>query len=154
MVIAQKGWLYFATVIDPHYLVPYNFRDLLHTKQRRDNICEHLMAALGEYCITCELKLPGPEYESLQGNSSLPPAIAEELFSYQLKDEEAYPKALSSNMGAVKKASITVDNSLSPVHTVLQIECVDQKGLFYDVLRTSKDCNIQVLFHGVLEYSY
>ncbi|BBG97948.1 ACT domain-containing protein, partial [Prunus dulcis] len=120
--------------------------DLLHTKQRRDNICEHLMAALGEYCITCELKLPGPEYESLQGNSSLPPAIAEELFSYQLKDEEAYPKALSSNMGAVKKASITVDNSLSPVHTVLQIECVDQKGLFYDVLRTSKDCNIQIAY--------
>ncbi|XP_021813843.1 ACT domain-containing protein ACR9 [Prunus avium] len=120
--------------------------DLLHTKQRRDNICEHLMAASGEYCITCELKLPGPEYESLQGNSSLPPAIAEELFSYQLKDEEAYPKALSSNMGAVKKASITVDNSLSPVHTVLQIQCVDQKCLFYDILRTSKDCNIQIAY--------
>ncbi|XP_009337598.2 ACT domain-containing protein ACR9 isoform X1 [Pyrus x bretschneideri] len=120
--------------------------ELLHTKQRRDDICEHLMAALGEYCITCELKLPGPEYESLQGNSSLPPAIADELFSYQLKDEEAYPKALTRNMGTVNKTSITVDNSLSPVHTVLQIQCVDRNGLFYDIMRTSKDCNIQIAY--------
>ncbi|TQE06823.1 hypothetical protein C1H46_007540 [Malus baccata] len=77
--------------------------ELLHTKQMRDDICEHLMAALGEYCITCELKLPGPEYERLQGNSSLPPALADELFSYQLKDEEAYPKGLTRNMRTVKK---------------------------------------------------
>ncbi|XP_017188589.1 ACT domain-containing protein ACR9 isoform X1 [Malus domestica] len=140
--------LFFITdcFVNHPYLVPYTFRELLHTKQRRDDICEHLMAALGEYCITCELKLPGPEYESLQGNSSLPPALADELFSYQLKDEEAYPKALTRNMRTVKKTSITVDNSLSPVHTVLQIQCVDRKALFYDIMRTSKDCNIQVAY--------
>lgn len=132
-------------VLKLHYLVTYNFRELLHTKKRRDDICEHLMAAVGEYCITCELQLAGPEYESLQGNYSLPSAIAEDLFSYQPTDEEACPKALSPNMATVKKASITVDNTLSPVHTLLQIRCVDQKGLFYDILRTSKDCNIQVL---------
>lgn len=120
--------------------------ELLHTKKRRDDICEHLMAAVGEYCITCELQLAGPEYESLQGNYSLPSAIAEDLFSYQPTDEEACPKALSPNMATVKKASITVDNTLSPVHTLLQIRCVDQKGLFYDILRTSKDCNIQIAY--------
>lgn len=120
--------------------------ELLHTKKRRDDICEHLMAAVGEYCITCELQLAGPEYESLQGNYSLPSAIAEDLFSYQPTDEEACPNALGPNMATVKKASITVDNTLSPVHTLLQIRCVDQKGLFYDILRTSKDCNIQIAY--------
>ncbi|KAF3433739.1 hypothetical protein FNV43_RR24842 [Rhamnella rubrinervis] len=119
--------------------------ELLHTKKRRDEICGHLMAALGDYCITCEIQLAGPEYESLQGFSPLPPAIAEELFSYELSDE-ACMQTLSPDMKALKKAHITVDNSMSPAHTLLQIQCVDQKGLFYDILRTSKDCNIQIAY--------
>lgn len=108
------------------------------------------MAALGDYCITCEIQLAGPEYESLQGFSPLPPAIAEELFSYELSDEASYMQTLCPDLKALKKANITVDNSMSPAHTLLQIQCVDQKGLFYDILRTSKDCNIQVLFHKFL----
>ena len=90
--------------------------------------------------------MAGPEYESLQGFSPLPPAIAEELLSYEVSDE-AYVQTLSQDMKSLKKANITVDNSMSPAHTLLQIQCVDQKGLFYDILRTSKDCNIRVLFH-------
>ncbi|PON75654.1 ACT domain containing protein [Trema orientale] len=121
--------------------------ELLHTKQRRDDICEHLIAALGDYWITCELQLAGPEYESSQGCSSLAPAIADELFGYELSDSEACLQALSPDMRAREKASITVDNSLSPAHTLLHIECVDQKGLFYDILRTSKDYNIRIA-HG------
>ncbi|KAL6128255.1 hypothetical protein ACLB2K_071611 [Fragaria x ananassa] len=120
--------------------------DLLHTQERRDHICEHLMAALGEYCITCEVQLAGPEYESLQGNYSLPSAIAEELFSYLPTDDKASSKALSLSSASLKNTSITVDNTLSPVHTLLKIQCVDQKGLFYDILRTSKDCNIQISY--------
>lgn len=125
-------------------------REMLHTKKRRDEICEHLMAALGDYCITCEIQLAGPEYESLQGFSPLPPAITKELFNYELSDDEAPDRTLSPDMKAFEKANVTVDNSLSPAHTLLQIQCVDQKGLFYDILRISKDCNIKVLSHKLI----
>ncbi|KAL5569124.1 hypothetical protein UlMin_025699 [Ulmus minor] len=120
--------------------------ELLHTKQRRDDICEHLMAALGGCCITCELQLAGPEYESLQGCSSLSPSVADELFGYELTDSEACLQSLSPEMRKQPKATVTVDNLLSPSHTLLHIEVVDQKGLFYDILRTSKDYNIQIAY--------
>uniref|UniRef100_A0A5B7CGV5 ACT domain-containing protein ACR n=1 Tax=Davidia involucrata TaxID=16924 RepID=A0A5B7CGV5_DAVIN len=120
--------------------------DLLHTKKRRDDTCEHLSAVLGEYCISCELQLAGPEYESQQGFSSLSPEVAEELFSCKMSDKEGHLQALSPNKTKVKKASITMDNIMSPSHTVLQIQCADQKGLFYDIMRISKDCNIQIAY--------
>ncbi|XP_009599789.1 ACT domain-containing protein ACR9 [Nicotiana tomentosiformis] len=123
--------------------------DLLHTKQRRDETCEHLSDVLGEYCISCELQLAGPECEVQQGFSSLPQEVAEELFSCELS-KEAVPKSSSSDTTKLKKATITVDNLLSPVHTLLQIQCVDQKGLIYDILRTSKDCDIQIAFGRIL----
>lgn len=94
--------------------------------------------------------MAGPEYESLQGCSPLPPAIAEELFGYELSDEEDCVKSLNPDTKGQKKATVTIDNLMSPAHTLLQIQCVDQKGLFYDILRTSKECNIQVTFHNSL----
>ncbi|MBA0817246.1 hypothetical protein Gohar_001829, partial [Gossypium harknessii] len=94
----------------------------------------------------CELKLVGPEYERHHGISSLSPAIAEELFRFELSDKETRSQALSPDMAKLKKASVVIDNSLSPVHTLLQIVCVDHKGLFYDVLRTLKDCNIKIAY--------
>ena len=99
---------------------------------------------LGESCISCELKLAGPEYECHHGISSLSPAVAEELFHFELSDKETWSQSLSRDMTKLKKANVVVDNSLSPAHTLLQIHCVDHKGLFYDVLRTLKDCNIKV----------
>jgi len=39
-----------------------------------------------------------------------------------------------------------MDNSLSPVHTLIQIQCVDHKGLLYDIMRTLKDCSIQISY--------
>lgn len=127
-------------------LSPYHFRDLLHTKSRREETCDHLIHVLGEDCISCELQLAGPEYESLQGFSALSQAVAEELFNCELSDKEASSQALSPEMIKVKKATtITIDNFMSPAHTLLQIQCLDQKGLIYDILRTSKDCNIQVI---------
>ena len=89
--------------------------------------------------------MAGPEYESLKAMPSLLPAVAEELFTYELADKEASSKELKSDLMTLKKATVTVDNLLSPAHTLLQIQCVDQKGLFYDILRTSKDCDFQVL---------
>ncbi|KAH9767752.1 ACT domain-containing protein ACR9 [Citrus sinensis] len=119
--------------------------ELLHTKQRREETCEHMIAVLGEYSISCEIQLAGPEYESLQAFTSLPPAVAEELFGSELPDKEDFSRVLSTEV-TQNKASITVDNLLSPAHTLLQIKCADQKGLFYDILRTSKDLNIQIAY--------
>ncbi|KAF5729581.1 hypothetical protein HS088_TW21G01748 [Tripterygium wilfordii] len=119
--------------------------ELLHTKKRQDDTCNYLFDALGEYCTGCELKLAGPEYESLQGFSSLPPALAEELFGCVIQDEKSCVEEPIPDT-KLKEATITVDNLMSPSHTLLQIQCPDQKGLFYDVLRTSKDCNIQIAY--------
>ncbi|KAL5734753.1 hypothetical protein ACOSP7_032614 [Xanthoceras sorbifolium] len=120
--------------------------ELLHTKKRRDDTCKHLFTILGEYSISCELQLAGPEYKSLQGFSSLPPVVAEELFGCELPDKEACSQELSTHATALSNASITVDNLLSPAHTLLQIKCADQKSLIYDILRTSKDLNIQIAY--------
>ncbi|KAJ4978176.1 hypothetical protein NE237_008956 [Protea cynaroides] len=120
--------------------------DLLHTKPRQDDTCEQLHAVLGESCIICELQLAGPEYQTQLGVSSLSPEVAEELFSCELSDKENRSQALSPDLTNLKKASVTVDNSLSPAHTLLQIHCIDQKGLLYDIMRTLKDCNIQIAY--------
>ncbi|KAF8396760.1 hypothetical protein HHK36_018391 [Tetracentron sinense] len=120
--------------------------ELLHTKNRRDDTCERLNAILGESCISCELQLAGPEFETQQGVSSLSPEIAEELFCCEMSDQETRLQALSPDMTKLKKANVTIDNSLSPAHTLLQIHCVDQKGLLYDIMRTLKDCSIQIAY--------
>ncbi len=133
----------------PSYLL-FHFRDLLHTKKRQDETLEQLHAVLGGSCTSCELQLARPEYECHQGVSSLSPVVAEELFRYELSDKEIRSQALSPDMAKLKKASVTIDNSLSPAHTLLQIHCADHKGLLYDIMRTLKDCNIQVwisIFH-------
>jgi len=124
-------------------------RELLHTKKRQDYVCESLKDALGERCISSELQLAGPEYGHLQGFSSLPPAFAEELFSSELLDKVSL-HPLSQDMKTLKTPTVTVDNSLSPVHTLLQIQCVDQKGLCYDIMRISKDSDIKVHANGLL----
>lgn len=120
--------------------------NLLHTKNRREETCEHLSVVLGEFCISCELQLAGPEYKSQQGFSSLPEEVAEELFTSELSNKKACSQALSPDMKKFKTATVTVDNHMSPAHTLLQIQCVDQKNLVYDILRTSKDCNIQIAY--------
>lgn len=120
-------------------------RDLLHTKKRQDETLEQLHAVLAEFCISCELQMASPEYESHQGISSLSPMVAEELFTCGLLDNVVQSQALSPDLTKLKKTCITIDNALSPAHTLLQIHCVDHKGLLYDIMRTLKDCNIQVI---------
>lgn len=121
-----------------------HFRELLHTKERQRDTLAQLHAVLGESCITCELDLAGPEYECNQGMTSLSPTVAEELFRCEFSDNQSHSQALSPDMTKLKKANVMVDNSLSPAHTLLQIHCADHKGLLYDIMRTLKDCNIQV----------
>ncbi|CAN1798253.1 ACT domain-containing protein ACR9 [Linum perenne] len=121
------------------------FRELLHTKERQDDTCRYLVDVFKENCISCDLQVAGPEYESLQAFSSIPQTVAEELFSSELFEMESCDEP-QGGAEKLEKATITVDNQLSPAHTLLQIECVDQKGLFYDILRTSKECNIWVAY--------
>ncbi|PIA28909.1 hypothetical protein AQUCO_06500032v1 [Aquilegia coerulea] len=122
--------------------------DLLHTRRRQDETCGRLITVLGDSCISYELQLAGPEYQSLErGVSCLAPAVAEELFYCELLDMENHSQSLSPDLVNLRKGSVSIDNSLSPAHTLLQIHCVDQKGLLYDIMRTLKDCNIQVVSH-------
>ncbi|VVB04672.1 unnamed protein product [Arabis nemorensis] len=121
--------------------------DLLHTKKRQDETLEQFRSVLGESCISCELQLAGPEYEYHQNIPSLSPTVAEKLFtSDQLTDEDNRVQVLNDDMRKLKNSTVTVDNSLSPAHTLLQIRCVDHRGLLYDTLRTLKDFDIKISY--------
>ncbi|AQK95501.1 ACT domain-containing protein ACR9 [Zea mays] len=72
-----------------------------------------------------------------------------ELFRAELADtdSEVCSSPLSAELRKVRTtATVNFDNSLSPAHTLVQIVCADQKGLIYDILRTMKDCNIQIFY--------
>ncbi|KAJ4830403.1 ACT domain-containing protein acr9 [Turnera subulata] len=122
-------------------------RELLHTQKRRDDTCGYLASTFSEHCISCELQLASPEYETMQTFSALPLTVAEQLFGSELPEKELCVQAPDTTATTPKKAVITVDNLMSPCHTLFQIQCIDQKGLFYDILRTSKDFNIRIA-HG------
>jgi len=130
--------------ISNQHLLQCSFRELLHTRKRQDETCERLNDVLRDSCISCELQLAGSEYEYNQGISSLSPALAEELFQCELSENEVRSQALSPDMAKLKKTIVTLDNALSPAHTLVQIRCADHKGLLYDIMRTFKDMNIKV----------
>ncbi|XP_042408823.1 ACT domain-containing protein ACR9-like [Zingiber officinale] len=117
--------------------------ELLHTQQRRDETIERLTSVLGESVNKCEIQL-AEDFQ--QGFSSLPPEVAEKLFSLNLCDGEVSSETLIPDMKKLKKANVTIDNSLSPSHTLVKIQCVDQKGLLYDIMRTLKECDIQIVY--------
>ncbi|KAL0338504.1 UNVERIFIED_CONTAM: ACT domain-containing protein ACR10 [Sesamum angustifolium] len=116
-------------------------RELLHTKNRQDDTYDHLKAVLGVAMISCDIEMVGPEIAACsQGPSFLSDAIAEDMFNTETLDEHP------DDCVAFKPPSITMDNSLSPSHTLVQIVCEDHKGLLYDVMRTLKDYNIQISY--------
>ncbi|CAM8978393.1 unnamed protein product [Rhodiola kirilowii] len=118
--------------------------NLLHTKQRREDTCKQLIEALGEFCLGCDIQLAGPEFENQHRSCTLSSEVAEQLFSSNKLNNSSQAITSDPYMEKLKKASITVDNQLSPSHTMLRIECSDQKGLFYDMSRISKDCGIRI----------
>jgi len=120
--------------------------ELIHTQKRQDEACEQLHSVLGDSCISCELKLAGPQYDFHQGSSSLSPVVSEELFRCEPLENETGSQAFSPDMKKLMKASVSMDNSLSPAHTLLQIQCIDHKGLLYDIMRTLKDYEIQIAY--------
>lgn len=117
-------------------------RELLHTKRRKEEICDKLRPALGDSMTSCDIEVASEELAScMQASPFLPPAITEEMFDLELPKESLRESPSSSS-----NPSVTMDNCLSPGHTLIQILCRDHKGLLYDIMRTLKDYNIQISY--------
>ncbi|WCJ34515.1 ACT domain-containing protein [Euphorbia peplus] len=115
-------------------------RELLHTNKRKEDTIEHLNAVVGEALISCEIEMVGPEITACSQESSfLPTTITDDMLRPEISDE--FPSSLTS-----PSVSITMDNSLSPSHSLIQIACQDHKGLLYDIMRTLKDYNIKISY--------
>ncbi|PWA83055.1 hypothetical protein CTI12_AA172580 [Artemisia annua] len=120
--------------------------ELLHTKKRRDDACEKLSAVLGESCTSVDIRSATYTNDSVPPISSLSQSAAAELFGSELSEKEERSHALSPDVKRLMGASVMIDNSLSPAHSLLQINCVDQKGFLYDIMRILKDYDIQIAY--------
>jgi len=122
-------------------------RDLLHTSKRQEDVCDRLKSVIGESSTNCDLRLAPPEFMAMEYApiSLLSPSIVDELFTSETQFQ-ADSNSLQTKSTLINKASVTIDNSLSPAHTLLQISSKDRRGLLYDVLRTLKDYNIQISY--------
>lgn len=113
-------------------------RELLHTKKRQADAKEHLRATL-EDAVICDIEKVDLEVTACsQASPFLPSVITDETFNFEIPDKHRNGTSFTNC------ASITLDNSLSPSHTLVQIVCRDYKGLLYDLMLTFKDYNIQV----------
>ncbi|KAL4556644.1 hypothetical protein LXL04_034798 [Taraxacum kok-saghyz] len=114
-----------GTVMDLLFVT--DTRELLHTKKRQEETKSQLKVMLGDNIISFEIELAGHEVTATpQGSAFLPPAITDDVDGSFI--------------------SVTLDNQLSPSHTLIQICCQDHKGLIYDIMRTLKDYNIQISY--------
>ncbi|KAK2454937.1 ACT domain-containing protein acr10 [Trifolium repens] len=116
-------------------------RELLHTKRRKDDTIEQIQDVLENSILTIDIELVGPEITACsQVSSFLPAAITDDDYNLELPD--------SVRSGTLRSdyVSITMDNLLSPAHTLVQIMCQDHKGLLYDIMRTIKDYNMKISF--------
>lgn len=116
-------------------------RELLHTKKRKDDTIEQLRDILEYAVFTIDIELVGPDTTACsQASSFLPAAITDDDFTSEKPDLVRSGTLRSDNV------SITMDNTLSPAHTLVQIMCQDHKGLLYDIMRTLKDYNIKISY--------
>lgn len=118
-----------------------DMRELLHTKNRRNDTRDYLGALLGDAMISCDIEMAGSEITACsQEPLFLSDPTTEDMFNIEALEKH------TNNAASFKYPSITFDNLLSPSHTVVQIVCQDHKGLLYDIMRTLKDYNIQVSY--------
>ncbi|XP_074577121.1 ACT domain-containing protein ACR10-like [Curcuma longa] len=116
-------------------------RELLHTRNRQEETCTHLRAVLGDSMCACDIDVASEEIAAcLQASVSLPPSMTEDMLTQEIRDE-SYNSVPSSS-----PLSVSVDNSLSQAHSLVQIQCHDHKGLLYDIMRTLKDYNMQISY--------
>jgi hypothetical protein len=130
-------------------------RNELFWKKRVEEVCDQVRELLGDTCSRCDLNQAGPECGGL-GCAPLPLQVANDLFT-----EVSIPLVTEKDDGEGGDLTcldgahtvVTLDNSISPVHSLLQVTRKNRKGLLYDCLRTLKDMKLQVGFH-LLAFQY
>ncbi|XVE76116.1 hypothetical protein DITRI_Ditri12bG0147400 [Diplodiscus trichospermus] len=128
-----------GTVMDLFFVT--DTRELLHTKKRQEETYKALEGVIQDAVISCNIEKVGPEITACsQASPFLPSAIIEDIFHLEMSNELPSVSLTSNNV------AVTMDNSLSPAHTLVQIVCQDHKGLLYDIMRTLKDYNIQISY--------
>ncbi|XP_076918841.1 ACT domain-containing protein ACR9-like [Bidens hawaiensis] len=120
--------------------------ELLHAKKRRDDACDKLLAVLGESCTSVDILSAGYKNDSVPRISSLSQTAAAEIFQSEITEKQELSQSLSPDVKKLKHATVMIDNSLSPAHSLLQINCVDHKGFLYDIMRILKDFDIQIAY--------
>ncbi|XLS95419.1 hypothetical protein HN51_071427 [Arachis hypogaea] len=110
-------------------------QELIHTEKRKEDTKEYLRGTLKDAIIDIDIELVGPAADVCSPASSFLPAT--------ITDEETIGNRTLIRSDEV---TITMDNTLSPAHTLVQIMCQDHKGLIYDIMRTLKDYNIQICY--------
>ncbi|KAF2307426.1 hypothetical protein GH714_028479 [Hevea brasiliensis] len=104
--------------------------ELLHTNRRKEDTYDHLKAVMGDAMISCDIEMVGPEITACSQESSfLPTTITDDMLHLEIPDE--LPSSLTS-----ASVSVTMDNLLSPAHTLVQIACQDHKE--------SRNCEIDL----------
>lgn len=130
-------------------------RDELPSKHRVEDVCETVQDFFGDPKpqVSCtfegkvEGKVDGPEGFAL--SPALPATVEEHLLPEKLPGNCLWPEKMMPAEKVVSSASVTVDNSMSPAHSVLQIAAEDRKGILFDCLRLLKDVCIQVSYGRV-----
>ncbi|CAK9872048.1 unnamed protein product [Sphagnum jensenii] len=121
----------------------------LPLKKRAEEVGDQLKELLGSSFSHSEFSEASPGIGDLTC-APLAPMVANDVFA-------AVPAPIETEMDRSQggphtslggeETVVTVDNSISPVHTLLQVTCKNRKGLVYDCLRTLRDVNLQVA-HG------
>lgn len=110
---------------------------------------------LGELCSFCEMNPAGPECGGLTC-FPLPASITKDIFYDDPATFEQDPTRSEKNHSRseipANRVVVTVDNTMSPVHSLLQLTCKSRKGLLYDCLRTVKDFNLKVSLGFLLNF--
>ncbi|XP_024391113.1 ACT domain-containing protein ACR9 isoform X2 [Physcomitrium patens] len=119
-------------------------------KKRAEEVTNQLKEFLGEPCSLCEISLAGSECGGLTC-FPLPATITKDIFyedpaTFE-KGNTKSEKINSRSEHHANEVVVTVENSTSPVHSLVQLTCKSRKSLLYDCLRTVKDFSLKVA-HG------
>ncbi|KAK8666102.1 hypothetical protein V6N13_006254 [Hibiscus sabdariffa] len=105
-----------GTVMDLFFIT--DTRELLHTKNRQEETHKALEDVMQDAIISFNLEKVGPGITACsQASPFLPPAITEDIFNIETSNDLPSVSLTSSNV------CVTMDNSLNPAHTLVQIVC-------------------------------
>ncbi|GJT38519.1 ACT domain-containing protein ACR9-like protein [Tanacetum coccineum] len=152
VIRAKRLFIYYLTGVDafslkllfPHPELPSS-----------DVYCWTNSAVLGESCTSVDNReAPYKNDSGVPPISSLSqPTAAAELFGTMfLSEKEERSHALSPDVKKLMRASVMIDNSLSPAHSLLQINCVNHKGFLHDIMWIWKDYDIHVTIEPPLQH--